>query len=164
MLKLRNPEKLVVQRFGAKNVILTPTEVSTFRIENEKYTVVEGFEVRADFGRRIIMGKVFLQQLDSGRIELMRYDYPNNPNGTLPAPSIYLLRMGSTLAAISGKWTGNPGEEFRTNLLPIVASRPDLVQFVKSKYISANDMPDIVHALNTGKSLRAIETPGPKAD
>ena len=160
MLKLRGYNHLVVQKFRAKNEVLMPSEVSTFQIENEKYTVVEGFEVIADFGRRVIMGKIFLQQLDNGRIELMRYNYPSNPNGTQPRPTIYLLRTGGTLAAITGKWSG----EFRNDLLPIIASRPDLVRLVESKYVTADDMPDIIHALNTGKSFRALEIPAPKAD
>lgn len=135
MLKLRNQEKLVVQKFRTKNAVMMPAEVLAFQIENKKYTVVEDFEVRADFGRRRLMGKIFLQQLDSGRIELMRYDYPPNPNGTRSLPSIYLLRTGGTLAAISGKWSGNVSEEFRTNLLPFIASRPDLVQLVESSHV-----------------------------
>lgn len=78
MLKPRNQEKLVVQKFRTKNAVMTPAEVLAFQIENKKYTVVEDFEVRADFNRRRLMGKMFLQQLDSGRIELMRYDYPQS--------------------------------------------------------------------------------------
>ena len=90
----------------------------------------------------------------------MRYNYPSNPNGTRPRPTIYLLRTGGTLAAITGKWSG----EFRNDLLPIIASRPDLVRLVESKYVTADDMPDIIHALNTGKSFRVLEIPAPKAD
>lgn len=72
--------------------------------------------------------------------------------------------MGDTLAAISDKWSGSVSEEFRTNLPPFIASRPDLVQLVESNHVKTDDMPRIIHTLNTGKSFRALEIPTRKID
>lgn len=170
MLKLNGTERLVVQKFRSKNLKLTPDDVTTFRLGTHKYVVATDFEVDKGLITSTV-DKAFVEQVDSGRVVLLHYPFvvggaPMMGSGGMMMGGmasyrdLYLLLIDGVLTPIQVN-ASNGGRKFRDALLPFLTSRPDLVNLLEGKHVSADDMPAIVHALNTGKAFRALDL-GPK--
>lgn len=168
MLKLRGNDQLVVQGFRTKNLKLAPADVLTFRLGDRKYVTASDFEVNQGL-IHLSVDRAFVEQLDSGQVVLLRYDYTvgGGPmmgaggmmyGGTSASRSLYLLRKDGALLPIPAN-SFNGGQKFRDALLPHLIARPDLTKMVVDKRVTSEDMPDIIHALNTGKTFRAITVP-----
>lgn len=179
MLKLRHNDQLVINKFRAKDLTLKPADIASFRLEARKYVTVNCFSAYLysptdnAAARKEMLAKVvdfaFAEQVDSGQVVLLRYDYlasyPSTvgPGGMMQAggryvENLYLVSKGSSWYPIpSHKPDG--GQKFREALLPQLASRPDLTKLVEENRATADDIPDIIYALNTGKSFRAITMP-----
>ena len=166
MLKLNDSGRLVVQKFRSKNLKLSSDDVITFRLGTHKYVVAANFEVDKGLVTTTV-AKAFVEQVDSGRVVLLHYSYtvgsgPMMGSGGMMAGGIasyrdlYLLLIDDVLTPVQVN-ANNSGRTFRKILLPFLATRPDLVNLLEGKHLSADDMPAIIHALNTGKAFRAID-------
>jgi hypothetical protein len=161
-LKLRSNEQLVVKDANGKNQKLTAYEVLSFRLGERKYTTAGGFQVSAGIGSDIV-SRAFVEQLDSGQVVLLSYEYSTagapvmGAGGTMmygmggSTRTLYLLRRGYSLSPIPANSLSGGGKKFREALLPYMNARPDLAKLIDEKLVTADDLPAIIHALNTGQ-------------
>lgn len=160
-LKLRSNDQLVVKDANGKNQKLTAYEVLSFRLGERRYIAAGGFQVGAGIGSDIV-GRAFVEQLDSGQVVLLRYIYSTGGapmagvGGAMmysggSTRTLYLLRRGYSLSPIPANSLSGGGKRFREALLPYLSARPDLVKLVDEKLVTDDDLPAIVHALNTGQ-------------
>ena len=159
-LKLQSGSKLAIKTTGNKTVKLTPAEVNAFWIGQQKYVVASNFHVKSGLGGTDI-DKAFVQQLDSGQIMLMRYEYTvgapimmgaggSMAYGGGSSNSAYLLRSrydASATAVQAGTYSSG-GKQFRETVRPFLASRPDLVKYLDEKRLTIENLPEAIHALN----------------
>ncbi|MBF9237158.1 hypothetical protein I2I05_07095 [Hymenobacter sp. BT683] len=171
MLRIRDAHQIVVKQPDGKKTKLSPEQVSSFRIGRQKYIAVKGFTISGTWSDTQVK-HAFVEQLDSGRVTLLRYENTVSSlmmiganggmsGGMASTQTIYFLRKAQdpTLYSISSNgWTG-AGKQFREDLLPHLTSRPDLIKLVEGKTISVNELPFIVRALNSGLAYRDLATP-----
>ena len=161
-LRLQDGATLVVKNPDGKNLKLSPMEVASFRLGGQRYVPAGGFHVIAGLGGMDVE-VVFAEQLDSGQVQLLRYNYAVNmpmTTGAAGAPvggswglSTYLLRTAATAdyTAVQSGVYSNGGKRFRDALKPFLATRPDLLHLLERKRIDAKNLPAVVRALNTNQ-------------
>lgn len=161
-LKLQS-SKLVVEGADGEKIKLTPKEVVCFRAGARKYVTAGGFRTApAPFGATV--ERAFVEQLDSGRVNLMEYTFlvgiggSNGFGGTSEA-KIYVVKATDWTDAISLPnyvWT-NRGEKLRTALRPYAVDRPDLTELIDNNQLRDNNIPAFFHALNSGQLFPLTE-------
>ncbi|MGI4834664.1 MAG: hypothetical protein ACRYFK_14510 [Janthinobacterium lividum] len=142
-----------------KTAKLTPEQVTSFRISDHKYVTASGFHVMGGIGGADI-DLVFVEQLDSGQVVLMRYEYSvGAPMASGSASlSTYVLStptIPGVAAAQAGAYS-NGGKKFREVVRPYFNGRPDLQKQVEEKRITAENLPEAVHAFNTNLPFFAL--------
>jgi hypothetical protein len=158
-LKLQSSTKLVVRTATQETIKLTPEQVYSVWLGSKHYVTIGGFNVKSGLGGTDV-DMAFVEQLDSGRVILMRYDYSvgvagsGGPGGMSyggsSSASAYLLDglyAGSVTVAQSGTYS-NGGKQFREAVRPYLASRSDLVKLLDDKRITTANLPEAIHALN----------------
>jgi hypothetical protein len=158
-LKLQSSQKLLVKASDGKTIKLMPEQVYSFWLGNQHYVTAGGFNVKAGLGGAEV-DLAFVEQLDSGKVILMRYEYSGAPmatgaNGGMSydgrsSSSAYLLDglyAGSITVAQSGTYSSG-GKQFREAVRPYLASRPDLVKLLDDKQITEHNLQAAIHALN----------------
>jgi hypothetical protein len=104
------------------------------------------YEVARDFlSGRMRIDAGFAERLDSGQVVLLHH---SRISGTGTGALIYLVRRSTETAVTVLDVFGN---QFREQVLPFIASRPDLVQAVQAKKVKYEDLYALIHALNTGQ-------------
>ena len=165
-LKLRDNGQLVAKGPDGKTLRLSPEDVSSFRLGPQKFIAAGGFATGTGLGGDFV-SRAFVEQLDSGRVMLLRYQYPvggppmmGGPDGRMTGgpsrpPALYLLRNGYSITPIpaNGRTGTAGGRKFREALLPYLRARPDLVGLLNDKHILEEDLPAVVRALNTGRPM-----------
>ena len=156
LLKLHNGGKLLLKTPDGKKTKLKPEQVYSFRIGQRNFTTARNFHVQGGFGMAI--EEAFVEQLDSGRVVLMQYEYTigsGTMGGGTTSMSAYLLRRSTddTFVAVQpGAYTTAGGNHFRDAVRPFLADYPDLVRLLDGKRITMDNLPAVIHALNTGKT------------
>ncbi len=165
-LKLRGNSVLMVKDSTVgKNLKLTPNEVSSFRIGQHKFIVAQNFDVPASIASGF-EDQAFVELLDSGQVILMRYEFTSgsavmmgaggtmSPGGSTSS-ELYLLRWatGHEISPIPANQVTHGGPKFREALLPFFSTRPDLAKLLKEKRIILDDLPGVIHALNTNQEF-----------
>lgn len=159
-LKLQSSQKLLVKTADGKTIKLTPEQVYSFQQDNQHYVTAGGFHVKGGLGGAEV-DLAFVEQLDSGKVVLMRYDYSIGAPMTMgsgggmsyggsSSNSTYLLDglyPGSITAAQGGTYSSG-GKQFREDVRPYLVSRPDLVKLLDDKQITASNLQAAIHALN----------------
>jgi hypothetical protein len=159
-LKLQSSQKLLVKREDGETIKLEPAQVYSFQKGSQHYVTIGGFHVKGGLGGADV-DMAFVEQLDSGRVTLMRYDYSvgapvmmgaggGMSYGGGSSSSAYLLDglyAGSVTVAQSGAYS-NGGKQFREAVRPYFASRPDLVKLLDEKRITTSNLQEAIHALN----------------
>ena len=99
-LKLRGNDQLIAKDEKGKKLNLTPQQVRSFRIGSQKYTTAGDFEVNPGsiFGN--VVERVFVEQLDSGKVLLLRYEYSTGG--------------GAPMMGANGAMMGGGGSSIRT--------------------------------------------------
>jgi hypothetical protein len=158
-LKLQSSSKLVIKNAAGETIKLTPEQVYSFWQGSKHYVTIGGFHVKGGLGGTDV-DMAFVEQLDSGRVILMRYDYSigapmamgagGMSYGGSSSSSAYLLDglyAGSVTVAQSGTYS-NGGKQFREAVRPYFASRSDLVKLLDDKRITTANLQEAIHALN----------------
>lgn len=158
-LKLQSNSKLVVKTAAGETLKLTPEQVYSAWLGSKHYVTIGGFHVKGGLGGTDV-DMAFVEQLDSGKVTLMRYDYSvGAPGGMGPggmsyggssSSSAYLLDglyAGSVTVAQSGTYS-NGGKQFREAVRPYLASRADLVKLLDEKRITTSNLQEAIHALD----------------
>jgi hypothetical protein len=159
-LKLQSSQRLLVKDTDGKTIKLTPEQIYSFYQGNRHYVTIGGFHVKGGLGGAEI-DLAFVEQLDSGKVVLMRYDYSIGAPMTMGASggmsyggsssnSAYLLDglyAGSITVAQSGTYSSS-SKQFREAVRPYLASRPDLVKLLDDKQITTSNLQAAIHALN----------------
>jgi hypothetical protein len=158
-LKLQSNSKLLAKNATGETIKLTPEQVYSVWVGSKHYVTVGGFNVKSGLGGTDV-DMAFVEQLDSGQVILMRYDYSvGAPGGVGPggmsygggsSTSVYLLDglyAGSVTVAQSGTYSPG-GKQFREAVRPYLASRSDLVKLLDDKRITTANLPEAIHALN----------------
>ena len=152
LLKLHNGGKLLLKAPDGKKTKFKPEQVSSFQIGQRHYTTARNFHVQAGFG--MAMEEAFVEQLDSGRVVLMQYEYTigSGTMGGTTSMSAYLLRRSTddTFVAVQpGAYTTAGGNHFRDAVRPFLADYPDLVKLLDGKRITMDNLPAVIHAINS---------------
>ncbi|PJJ61262.1 hypothetical protein [Hymenobacter chitinivorans] len=169
-LKLRGSDELVVKNAAGQTAQFTPSDVSSFRLGRRKYVSVGSFYVSLGLGGESVED-AFVELLDSGSVQLLRYDVSfNRPMTMSPAGGMsgggstsyatFLLRRANerTLKQIPGNRLTGGGTKFRDAILPYLTQRPDLIKLVEDKTVTLDNIVGLIHALNTGQPY-AITAP-----
>jgi hypothetical protein len=166
-LKLKSDKLLVAKDANGETLKLTPKDIYSFRIEQQRYRTASGFEIKSGFSGEII-DEVFVTLLDSGQVLLMRYDYISGSamrvgaggammgGGGFPQ-EVYLIRGAksySTPAVISGGNSAKAKAALQATLSPYVAQRPDLAKLLADGQIYEGNLFAFIRALNTGLSFK----------
>ncbi|TGE23664.1 hypothetical protein E5K00_00175 [Hymenobacter aquaticus] len=157
-LKLRGATELVAKNAAGQTAQFSPSDVSSFRLGQQKYVSVSSFEYSLWLGGDL-SDKAFVQVLDSGDVMLMRCEESMNRPMTMGAGSgtvrygVFLLRRANErpVTHISGNRLTGGGSKFRDAILPYLTQRPDLRKLVEEKTVTLDNIIGIVHALNTGQ-------------
>jgi hypothetical protein len=158
-LKLQSNSKLLAKNAAGETIKLTPEQVYSVWLGSKHYVTIGGFNVKSGLGGTDV-DMAFVEQLDSGRVILMRYDYNIATPGAMGpggmsygggfSTSAYLLDglyAGSVTVAQGGTYS-NGGKQFREAVRPYLASRSDLVKLLDEKRITTANLPEAIHALN----------------
>ena len=166
----QNGATLVVKSLHGKNLKLGPEQVASFRIGNQHYVPAGNFHVMGGLGGADIED-IFAEQLDSGQVQLLRYDYAIQNAGSMGAGgmmmgggswnlSAFLLRAAgqSAYTAVQSGAYSNAGKRFREAVQPFFAARPDLVKLLDEKRIDATNLPAAIYALNRNQPFNPAGT------
>lgn len=162
LLKLRN-DQLVVEGADGKKTKLAPQEVVSCRVGARKYVTAGGFRTApAPFGKTV--EQAFVEQLDSGQVNLMEYTYMVTTGGSngmvgMSEAKIYLVKAVDWKDAIALPgyvWT-NRGEKLRAALRPYAVDRPDLTELMDNNQLRSNNIPAFLHALSSGQPFPLAE-------
>ncbi|GAB3589037.1 hypothetical protein [Hymenobacter daeguensis] len=166
-LKLQSGSKLLVKTADGKTLKFNPEQVVTFRTNSHKYVVARNFHVKGGLGGADVDAG-FAEQLDSGQVVLLNYKYSVGAPMSMGAGggmsyggaseyNAYLLsRPGDAEAtAVQGSFYTGGGKQFRESVRPYLASRPDLVTLLDEKRITSDDLPAVIHALNSNTPFSA---------
>jgi hypothetical protein len=164
-IKLQSGSKLVIKNPDGTTVKLKPQELYSFRIGQREYSTARNFHVQGGFG--INVDEAFVEQLDSGQVVLMSYEYTvGNPmmgaggtmaGGGTSTMSAFLLHRPTEdlyVPVQPGFYTSAGGNRFRDAVRPFLVSRPDLVKLLDEKHITMDNLPAVIRALNAGKPYR----------
>ncbi|AMJ66553.1 hypothetical protein [Hymenobacter sp. PAMC 26628] len=163
LLKLRGNDQLLVEDADGKKTKLAPQEVTSFRLGAQKYVTAGGFRTTpGPFGRTV--EQAFVEQLDSGQVNLMEYTYiitTGGSNGAVGSSEvkIYIIKAADWTDAIAlpgYAWT-NRGEKLRDALRPYAINRPDLTELIDNNQLRDNNIPAFFHALNSGQPFPLTE-------
>ena len=173
-LRLQSSTKLLVKTADGKTIKLKPEQVYSFRINARKYVTAGNFHVKGGLGGADIT-KGFAEQLDSGQVVLLNYTYSvgagapmmgaggsmSYGGGASELNAYLLTRPGdSQITAVQGGFYSGGGKQFREAVRPYLATRPDLVKLLDEKRISSDEIPAVIHALNTNIAF-GIPVPSP---
>ena len=158
-LKLQDGTTLVVKNPAGKNLKLNPVQVASFRIGSQRYVPAGNFHVSAGIGGMDV-DAVFAEQLDSGQVQLLRYNYSLSTPGSMGAGgtmtgggswglSAFLLRKPSDIGYTVAQSGPYSSKRLREALRPFLASRPDLIKLLDDKRINDDNIQAVIHALNT---------------
>lgn len=136
------PSLRVQQDGKLMNKAYKPAQVLFCGTGNTKYVVAKDFKSGA-----VRIDADFAQQLDSGQVVLLWHSRASAGGGGFDT---YLVRRSTDTALTRLLLYRN---EYKENLLPLVASRPDLVQLLQQKSFKLDDVYALVHAFNTGQPL-----------
>lgn len=159
-LKLKSHDKLLVQKPDGKNIKYTPDQVSSFWMNDHRYTTADNF-----IGKSTELKKAFVVLLDSGQVMLMRYDYymPSGLEklGMPPISHIFLLKSARQiqLTRVEHGMFLPTDQMFREAVRPYFSGRPDLVKLLDEKIITFNNLPAAIHAVNHNTLFVLYETP-----
>ncbi len=160
-LYLQTGEQLVARDIAGKTTVLTPSQVRSFRVGSRKFVVTGGFQTRSGLGDQYVR-QAFAEQLDSGRVVLLRYE---SPVGNSPTPgsgdvaygggatvTVYLLRHAGEMAVtpVQANWSQN-NKRLPEALRPFLVARPDLTKLLEEKRLAPDKLPLLIHALNAGE-------------
>lgn len=153
-IKLLDDAKLVVKKENGKNLLIWPGEVYSVHLNGKKYVKVEDFYTKGGLGRSYV-DIAFAEQLDSGQVVLLRHvetvgggiTINNRMMPTTTLNTYFLWRPTDE----SPTCLQEPKKKFEVLVQPFLASRPDLWQLVAERTITYNEVPALVHALNTGQ-------------
>lgn len=161
-LKLLGAYELATKDTDGKKITFVPAQISSFRIGSKKYVTVGGFQAKLGPVGGNTVSQGFAEQLDSGRVVLMRFEYvvygPSrvSATGTISNGSafpyvLYLLRRSSEEQIVSLPATGitGGGEKFREALLPYLSTRADLVKLVNEHRVTTHNLAAVIRAFNT---------------
>ncbi|MDJ0366578.1 hypothetical protein QMK33_15570 [Hymenobacter sp. H14-R3] len=162
-IKLQSGSKLVIKTPDGTTVKLKPAQLYSFIIGQRQYTTARDFRVQGGFGTDV--DEAFVEQLDSGQVMLMRYDYTvGSPmmmgaggamtGGGVSAMSAYLLRRPTDSTYVSVQpafYSFAGGNRFRDAVRPFLAGHPDLLKLLDEKRITMDNLPAVIRALNAGK-------------
>lgn len=151
MLKLQGSKALVVRAPDKSKHTLTPQEVAGFKVGRRTYTTAASFAL--PFTNELV-GKSFVEQLDSGQVVLLRYEYTTSiystaggsPNGSSYEHWLYLLYTphNQAIVVLPPNAVGYAGNKFREAIAPFLENRLDL-----GAIVTIDNLPAIIHALNT---------------
>ncbi|MFD1470495.1 hypothetical protein ACFQ48_19875 [Hymenobacter caeli] len=161
-LKLRGNDQLVVEDADGKKTRFAPQEVASFQMGGHKYVTAGNFTLGSGpFIKTVDLA--FVERLDSGYVSLLRYTYPTGGAPMVGAGGAMVGGGGSTGVLYLLKWVQEAdvspipssgllggGKKFREALQRHLANRPDLTELLEAKRFTTDDLPGIVHALNTG--------------
>lgn len=165
-LKLKNDKLLLAKDLNGQTSKLTPKDIYSFKIEQQRYRTASGFEVNLGLSGEV-MDEVFVALLDSGQLLLMQYEYTvKSPmsmgaggaimGGGMPQ-TVYLLRGAksySTPTVISGTNSAKENATIKSMLGAYVTQRPDLATLLSEGKIWYGNLQAFVHALNTGQPFQ----------
>ena len=167
-LKLQGAYLLLVKAESGQKTPFLPAEILSFRIGQKKYVAVGGFAAKLGPGGDNLVSRGFAEELDSGRVVLMRFEYVvDSPmmmtsGGMMSGGSsfprvLYLLRRSSEekVESLPASWLTGGGKKFEEALLPYLSSRPDLTQLVTDKSITTDNLAAVIRALNTNQPFMA---------
>lgn len=155
-LNLRNGTKLLLKTAAGKTRKLTPEQVQCFRIGPRAYVTAGDFRLGGAYVER-----AFVEQLDSGQVVLLRYEYSVGApmamgagggmsyGGSSNARALLLATPGEArVTPVQGGYYSGGGKAFREAVRPYLSTRPDLVQLLEQKRITDDNLPAVIHALN----------------
>ncbi|ALD20435.1 hypothetical protein AM218_03400 [Hymenobacter sp. DG25A] len=159
-LKLKNDKLLIAKDKDGKTSKLTPKDIYSFKIEQQRYRTASGFEINSGFSGEIV-DEVFVALLDSGQVLLMRYEYTVKSPTSMGAGSfpqaVQLLRGAksySTPTVIRGNNSAKENAAIKSMLGAYVTARPDLTKLLTEGKIWHGNLQAFVHALNTGQPFK----------
>lgn len=134
------PSLRVKQEGKVMNQVFKPAQLLACGTEKVKYVIAKDF-----LSGRAHIDADFAQQLDSGQIVLLNHSRVSGAGGGI---SIFLVRRPSETAVTVLDAFKN---QYRQQILPFIASRPDLVQLVQEKKFTYDNLYALIHAFNTGQ-------------
>ena len=150
-LKLQGSDRLVVKPGDGKTLKFGPEQVAAFWIGPKKYVTVSSINVKAGIISGADLDNAFVEQLDSGRVVLMRLNYStgNGYSGGYSG-SAYVLRSGyyGSPVVVQGGTYSSGGMNFRELMRPFLATRPELVKYLDEKRINIDNLGSAIYALN----------------
>lgn len=173
LLKLRGNDQLVVKDDHDDKTKLTPQEVASFQMGGHKYVTAGNFALGSGpFSKTVDLA--FVERLDSGYVSLLRYTYTTGGGAPMVGAGgammggggstgvLYLLKwvQETEFSPIPSSGLLGGGKKFREALQRHLANRPDLTKSLEAKRFTTDDLPGIVHALNTGTGY----VPAPLSD
>lgn len=161
-LKIQYGRRLVVKTATGDTLRLLPAQVSSFRMGHHQFTTAQRFKlVGAPSGKEI--GPSFVEQLDSGRVLLLRYSYDvvtpvpaSKRNIALNVSSVtnaYLLHRpgGGPYTPVQNPRLGHGVPTLYDAAKPYFTSRPDLLKALADARTTIDHLPALVRALNSGE-------------
>ncbi|MGI4874211.1 MAG: hypothetical protein ACRYFX_23870 [Janthinobacterium lividum] len=156
-IRLLEDDRVVVKEGNENRRKLWPGDVYSLHIADRKYVKLEDFRM----GRKQVE-IAFVELVDSGRVVLMKYDYPvGSPsamgaNGTMMGggssnATAYLLSgpAGAGPTVVPESNSKKSVQKFQETLRPYLAARPDLLQLLEQERITYKNLVAAIHALNT---------------
>ena len=134
-LRVKQDGKLMNQTYKPAQVLFCGTGKT-------KYVVAKDF-----LSGRAHIDADFAQQLDSGQVVLLWHTRASGAGGGFDT---YLVRRSTDTSLTRLLLYRN---EYKEKLLPIIASRPDLVQLMQDKKFNYDNIYALVHAFNTGQPV-----------
>jgi hypothetical protein len=176
-LSLRNHDKLVVKTPQGRKLRLKPAQVRSFRIGARRYlafTTVYPYHSQPAHNDD---EPAFVEQLDSGRVMLLRYDQVGNTgidwlflyryhdqyyfltnrqsftdtqryNRATRPPMVLSGYADSTVTMLPVGHRPAEPTGFRKSVLPFLAARPDLARMLETGQLTLQNLPAAIHALN----------------
>ncbi|UOQ71843.1 hypothetical protein [Hymenobacter cellulosilyticus] len=169
-LKLRGCTELLVKTGNGKTKKLGLDDVQSFRLGSQQFIKAGGFPVDKGLDGDTI-DQAFVEQVDSGQVVLMRLHYivagpamvgaTGVPTGGNRSYELYLLRKAgeTTITPLPASSLTGSGKKFREALLPYLAGRSDLTKLVTDKLITIENLPKLIHALNSGATDGPVSSP-----
>ncbi|MGI4874210.1 MAG: hypothetical protein ACRYFX_23865 [Janthinobacterium lividum] len=154
--------QLVVHDEQGHTTKYTPDDVYRAQVGPVRYVSIPGFKNTSGLWTLRRSTKLFVEVVDSGQVSLYRYRYTTGGvSETTTELETYLLRAAATdsVVIVSGSAYTGQGRRFREALAPYIASRPDLLVLLNNGVIAVDDLPALLHALNTQSPFMAPPRP-----
>lgn len=148
---------LIVKGEG-KTLKLKPDQLLVIGNEKGKYLTVNDFH-----SGRVHIDADFAQQIDSGQVVVLFHSRGTSVGGTSGSASTFGTSAGGIRGSASTFFVRRAtettpftaleviGNKYREQVLPFLASRPDLVKLIQEKQTNFYDLPALLHAFNTGQ-------------